>query len=135
MRRALSALALALVAAPVSAGEDLWFRSPSGNIHCVIAAGPRPVARCDLLDFTPSFRRRPPDCDLDWGHAFEVAGRGPAGLVCAGDTVAVQGAPVLDYGHSVTLGGITCRSERTGMTCTNRDGRGFSIARARQSLF
>jgi hypothetical protein len=42
---------------------------------------------------------------------------------------------VLEYGSYISLGGITCVSERTGMTCTNLDGHGFTLSRARQSLF
>jgi hypothetical protein len=49
--------------------------------------------------------------------------------------VITPGSPVLPYGASLTLGGITCTSERTGMTCVNRDGRGFAVARAAQRVF
>jgi hypothetical protein len=87
------------------------------------------------MEYTPSFPLRPADCELDWGGAFEVAIRGRAAPVCAGDTVAMPGAPILDYGRSVTAGGITCTSAQSGMTCVNLDGRGFKVARARQSLF
>lgn len=121
-------------ASPVAAQEEVYFRSPTGNISCGIWAGDWTTARCDLRQFTPSFAR-PADCDLDWGYAFEVAIRGPAMPICAGDTVAVPGAPVLDYGRSVTLGGISCTSQQSGMTCVNMDGHGFTVARARQSLF
>ena len=41
----------------------------------------------------------------------------------------------LGYGEAVTLGAFTCRSEKTGMTCTNGLGHGFSIAKAQQRLF
>jgi hypothetical protein len=64
-----------------------------------------------------------------------VPRRGQAVPVCAGDTVATPGAPILDYGRSYAAGGITCRSERSGMTCTNAQGSGFSLSRARQRLF
>ena len=43
--------------------------------------------------------------------------------------------PVLDYGQAVSLGGISCVSAKTGMTCTNAAGHGFSVAKARQKLF
>ncbi|MES2916214.1 MAG: DUF6636 domain-containing protein [Pseudomonadota bacterium] len=46
-----------------------------------------------------------------------------------------RGNPVLPYGEAVSLGGISCVSARTGMTCTNRDGHGFSVAKAIQKLF
>jgi hypothetical protein len=91
-------------------------------------------ARCDIAEFSPSFAR-PADCELDWGYAFEVAPEGPAAPLCAGDTVRDPRARVLEYGRYISLGGITCVSERTGMTCTNLDGHGFTLSRARQSLF
>jgi hypothetical protein len=92
-------------------------------------------ARCDIFELTMSFPVPPADCDLDWGHAFEVPAHGPAGPVCAGDTVADPGAFVLGYGKEVSLGGVTCSSASTGMTCVNTQGHGFSVARARQTVF
>jgi hypothetical protein len=128
------AAALLLQAAPAVAQEELYFRSPTGNIACAIFAGDWTAARCDLAEFNPSFPR-PADCEFDWGYAFEVGIRGRAEPLCAGDTVRVPGARVLAYGLSVTLGGITCTSAETGMTCVNRDGHGFTVARARQRVF
>ena len=39
------------------------------------------------------------------------------------------------YGEAVSLGGISCVSAKTGMTCTNAEGHGFSVAKAKQKLF
>jgi len=128
-------LAICLAGGPAAAQEFLAFKSPSGNIACMIfAGGGYSAARCDIAQATPSFRR-PADCDLDWGHAFEVGASGSGYPVCAGDTVFEPGAPVLGYGRYVTLGGFTCTSERTGMTCVNAMGHGFSVARAAQRVF
>jgi len=129
------ALAVLLMAAPpVLAQDTLFFRSPSGNIACMITNDGYIEARCDLREFTPSFRR-PSDCEQDWGHAFAVGPTGPGMPLCAGDTVAMPGAAVLNYGGSVSLGGLTCASEQSGMTCVNGQGHGFSVARARQRVF
>ncbi|QYK40072.1 MAG: hypothetical protein KF887_11465 [Paracoccaceae bacterium] len=136
MRRVLAGvLALAPVAA--AAQDAVQFQSPTGNIHCYMFAGDGDWwgARCDILEATRSFPQAPADCDLDWGHAFEVPSRGRAAPVCAGDTVAMPGSPVLGYGQSVSLGGVLCTSERSGMTCQNREGRGFTLSRARQAVF
>jgi hypothetical protein len=114
--------------------QEISFRSPTGNIHCMIFSGTYAGARCDLSKFTPSYHR-PVDCDLDWGFAFEVGVAGPGAPVCAGDTVRQQNAPVLDYGHSVTGSSVTCTSARTGMTCVNAEGHGFTVARSRQRAF
>ena len=61
------------------------------------------------------------------------ANRGEIG--CVGDTVANNANPVLGYGSTLEAYGITCTSEQSGMTCTNPFGHGFSIARAKQSVF
>ena len=135
MKILLAALALAC-ASPALADDQIWFRAPSGNIHCVIDTGWN-VARCDILQVTrQSFRTPPADCDLDWGHAFEITATGRKGTpACAGDTVASPDAMVLNYGQKVTLGGLTCRSARTGMTCLNPAGHGFTLAKAGQKVF
>src|SRR5690606_18190859 len=75
--------------------QEISFRSPTGNIHCMIFSGVHAGARCDLATFTPSYPR-PHDCDLDWGFGFEVGVTGPGTPICAGDTVRTQNAPVLD---------------------------------------
>lgn len=129
---------LAGLALPAAAQDMIRFRAPSGNIFCMIANQPGGWvgARCDIMDVTvQSFARRPADCPLDWGHAFEVGIAGAGAPVCAGDTVADPDAPVLAYGRSVRLGGLSCSSASTGMTCTNREGHGFTLARRAQQVF
>ena len=130
------AIALALLATPALADEFIYFHTPSDNIHCLLMSGEFEGVRCDMLELTQSFPRRPVDCDLEWGDAFEV---GPADrqghVVCHGDTVINPDSMELGYGASATLGDFTCLSEKTGMTCQNARGHGFSIAKARQKLF
>ena len=130
------ALALALLATPALADEFIYFHTPSDNIHCLLMSGEFEGVRCDMLELTQSFPRRPADCDLEWGDAFEV---GPADrqghVVCHGDTVINPDSMELGYGASATLGDFTCLSEKTGMTCQNARGHGFSISKARQKLF
>lgn len=135
MRKFVAGLACGYVMASGSAlAQDISFRSPTGNIHCMIFSGTYAGARCDLSKFTQSYPR-PDDCDLDWGFAFAVSVTGPGAPICAGDTVREQTAPVLDYGHSVVSSGITCTSAQTGMTCVNAEGHGFTVARSRQKAF
>jgi len=114
--------------------QDISFRSPTGNIHCMIFSGTDAAARCDLSEFTQSYPR-PADCDLDFGYAFEVRAEGQGEPICAGDTVIDENAPVLAYGRSVVGSGITCTSEKTGMTCVNDEGHGFTLARRSQEAF
>ncbi len=120
---------------PAQAQDFLFFQAPSGNISCMIATGEYAEARCDMRELTPSYTRRPADCDLDWGSSFSVGPNGRGILGCNGDTVATDDAIVLDYGKSVTLGGFTCTSEKTGVTCTNGLGHGFTLSRAKQRVF
>ena len=79
--------------------------------------------------------RRPADCELDYGGAFEMNAEGPAARICYGDTVMDKSLPVLAYGEVWQRGGFTCKSEQTGITCFNADRRGFSLARAKQEVF
>jgi hypothetical protein len=129
-------LCFLLAATPVVADDLLFFRSPTGNISCLIATGEYAAARCDMRSLTPSFITPPPDCDLDWGSSFEVSLSSRKGmLACVGDTVADPSAVELGYGQTLSLGGFDCTSERNGMTCTNPAGHGFTISKARQTLF
>ena len=117
--------------------ETVNFRSPSDNIHCAYDDyDGTPYIRCDIANFTPTIRGRPADCDLDWGDAFEITPRARRGaVVCHGDTVRSPDAETLPYGQSFARGGLTCLSERSGLTCRNRAGHGFSLSRARQKVF
>lgn len=121
---------------PISTDDLLFFRSPTGNINCLIATGDDAEARCDMQQLTPSFTRPPPGCDLEWGSSFAIGLSDRKGqLACVGDTVIDPNAVELGYGETLSLGGITCMSEKSGLTCTNPAGHGFTIAKATQTLF
>lgn len=113
------------------------FRSPSGNLHCVLVRDPDgSSARCDASGRTWQPPPRPADCDLDWGSGVSVGSTGEATVVCAGDTVVDPGAAVLPYGGSQGLGDITCLSLETGVRCTSAtSGRGFELSRGAYRLF
>ena len=131
-----AALLLTLLATPAAADDLLFFHSPSRNIHCLIANGEYAEARCDMRALTPSHTTAPPDCELDWGASFAVAPESRKGyLACVGDTVEVPESVELGYGQSLSLGGLTCTSEKTGVSCTNPAGHGFALAKAKQKLF
>ena len=130
-------LILLLTATPSIAADMLLFQSPSGNIHCAIMTGEDyNAARCDLMEFTQlNYPDAPADCDLDWGHAYEVGSTGEGTPICAGDTVASPDSSVLPYGQSLFKGEFKCSSEDTGITCTNPEGHGFTVARRSQHMF
>ncbi len=133
---------LLVFAGPVAAQDQyISFQSPTGNIHCAIYSwdydddGPNVEARCDLLELTPSYRKRPASCEFDWGSAFAVSARGKGQVACVSDTVVDRRNSVLPYGDAVSLDGISCVSAKTGMTCTNAAGHGFSVSKAKQRIY
>jgi len=134
--KAIACALLVLSAVPAAADDFVAFQSPTGNIHCFIDQwGGGAMVRCDLIDLVQTYRTAPPDCEFDWGFAFGLDSRGKGYLACVGDTVVNRRNPVLGYGQAVSLGGISCVSAQTGMTCTNAQGHGFSVARAKQKLY
>ena len=76
------------------------------------------------------------DCPdvTDFGQGLTVAPTGNATFVCAGDTTLGSG-PVLPYGEYRAAGGVSCRSEQSGMRCSNSDGHGFTLSRETYTLF
>ena len=111
------------------------FQSPSKNIACqYFDYDKQNTLRCDIMEATVT-ARRPADCDLEWGKAFEMRSRGSGGRLCYGDTVMDPGLPQLAYGEVWQRGGFTCKSEQSGVTCFNADRHGFSLSRAKQELF
>ncbi|MBB4258373.1 MULTISPECIES: DUF6636 domain-containing protein [unclassified Bradyrhizobium] len=135
--RALILISILLPMAGVAYAQDrpIGFLTPSKNIACqFFTDNGQGVLRCDLMNIE-SRPHRPADCELDYGHAFEMSAKGAAGRICAGDTVMDASLPVLAYGEVWQREGFTCRSEQTGLTCFNEMQRGFSLARAEQRLF
>jgi hypothetical protein len=110
------------------------FRSPSGNIGCVLFEG---GARCDIRERDWSPPARPASCpeQVDYGQGLTVAHTGKAELVCAGDTTLDPSAAALPYGEVSELGGTQCFSRRGGMTCANHSGDGFFISVQSYRLF
>ncbi len=143
MDRLLLALAAALLFTIDAARADelTFFRTPSGNIHCLAyddeAGGGQSGVACEIHQITKRTLnvKRPPDCDLDWGDRVEVGQRGRAGMSCYGDTIADPNSRVLAYGRSIDFGAITCKSSQAGLECSNGSGHGFFLSKSRQRLF
>jgi hypothetical protein len=120
----------ALAAGP--AGAATFFKTPSGNIGCVISTS---LARCDIR--VKAWKPPPPpaSCPVDWGNGLEVDRRGTGRFTCAGDTV-LGGKRVLGYRKSIRRGRFRCTSRRNGVTCLNvRNEHGFMLARRKARWF
>jgi hypothetical protein len=120
--------------------EMLGFRTPSNNIHCQFSASTADrgasVIRCDLRETSNRPPPKPRDCDLEWGQAFELAADARVGeRLCYGDTVMDPKLAPLAYGQSWERGGLRCKSEPSGVTCTNPQGHGFELSRSAQRVF
>lgn len=110
------------------------FRSPTGNIGCVMFEG---GARCDIRKRDWSPPSRPASCpeQVDFGQGLMVDHTGEASVVCAGDTALDPRATELAYGEASELGGTQCISSSTGVTCANHSGHGFFISTQSYKLF
>ena len=118
------------------------FKTPSGNIVC--GWGVAPLGRASIECGIKSGLKpapKPIHCDagdptdkrvslLETGRATPVR--------CAGDPgpfVSEAGAKVLRYGTTWSVGGLSCASQVTGLTCRNRAGHGFFLSRDRWRSF
>ncbi|MFL5919982.1 MAG: DUF6636 domain-containing protein [Gaiellaceae bacterium] len=133
--RAALVVALALALATPAEAIVTQFRTPSSNIGCVFSSDPRlggTYLRCDIRSGLKPKPKRP--CQLDL-TGFQMAPRGRATVVCAGDTAVDPRARALSYGSKWARGGYTCTSRHTGLRCKNRSGHGFFLSRARSYRF
>jgi hypothetical protein len=110
------------------------FRSPSGNIGCVMFEG---GARCDIRKREWSPPARPASCpeQVDFGQGLSVDHTGEASFVCAGDTALDPSGTPLDYGEASEVGGTQCISRSEGITCANHSGHGFFISIQSYKIF
>jgi hypothetical protein len=123
MRRLITlaaAAALLLIAVPAMA-KDTVFVTPSKKIACrIYDEGQGLVIRCDLYFLND--------------RAVRMTRRGRAHLIHVTDAIGDPKASVLAYGKTKRVGPFTCTSRRTGLSCHNRNGHGFTVSRERQSV-
>jgi hypothetical protein len=118
----------------IKAGNFFAFKAPSGQVGCAYTKNPTTL-RCDTR-FATRFTHRPPRCEGDYGHSFEVSPSGHSSAICAGDTVlSATGTRTIPYGHSWTIGPYSCTNQTASLTCTNNQGHGFRLSRTQQLLF
>jgi hypothetical protein len=139
VKRAVAGVALVFAVGAGNASADGFFQTPSRNIGCVyvapFAVKDRPYLRCDIGGGLHPLPPRPRGCDLDWGYGYSMSDTGRARPFCAGDTAKDPRAPVLGYGRTWRRGPFACVSQRSGLRCTNRSGRGFFLSRERSYTF
>lgn len=128
------------------AGDDAGglpgFRTPSNNVHCMyddasLSDGQyKPYIRCDIQTIEGAKPKPPSDCDGEYGRAFNISKDADTGeLICVGDAVFDTSYPVLAYGQTFQMGGFTCLSEESGVSCFNAKRHGFTLSRAARKLF
>lgn len=101
------------------------FRSPSGNITCVItvSAGNGRFAQCELNS-------------MPYGGGFHIDQWSTVSRYDVGYDDIADRRFTLAYGHSIRRGPFTCTSETVGMTCRSvSSGHGFFLSRERQRTF
>ena len=113
------------------------FQTPTKNINCTIYTDLSPrTLECMVSTYTGKVPTRPNDCELDWTPQADLGTTGRASLfACRGDTSWWVDAPVLAYGKTFRNGAFTCKSEKTGVTCTNNSKRGFKVSRGSITAF
>lgn len=123
MRRLSFAVVLAalLTLAVPALAKDTIFPTPSKKIACrVYDEGTGLVIRCDLYFLND--------------RAVRMTRTGKARLIHVTDAIGDPKAQVLGYGTTKHVGPFTCTSRRTGLSCHNRSGHGFTVSRERQSV-
>ena len=127
---------LVAVVGNIAVASEISFQSPSGNIRCDMSREAPLAVRCDLGVDRQIYIDRPASCDGDWGTSFGLGQTGSGFLICVSDGgLGSDDRAVLPYGRRAILDGITCRSEPTGVTCTNIEGGCFEVRRAEQRVF
>lgn len=114
-------------------GDVGAFASPSGNILCVMS---QTAASCWISDknWTIDQPDAPECAESDWGNAIDVAADGVT-WPCYTDFIYDPDAAALAYGDAMVVGEFRCDSDRTGVTCRNASGQGFTLARAAAQIF
>ncbi|HOB04226.1 MAG TPA: hypothetical protein PKM36_03010 [Propionibacteriaceae bacterium] len=135
----------------ITVTQSAAFVTPSGGIVCAVDPS---SATCEVKQPTYTPPAKPASCQLEWAGRIAVTST-ERGFVCVGDSMfdlpttgsapwttwfdpafgitvplpsGGQGA-VLGYGSTITSGSYTCQVETTGVTCTDKAGRGFVVTK------
>lgn len=135
MRLLIVSIVAVCCAAPVLA-DGFGFRTPSGNIYCNGEALD-PYLGCTIVNreagSAPSGLG---SCPAGRELNVEINETGSVRVECgrAAGRLSTY-TDIANYGVSANFGRITCRSERTGFSCRNADGHGFTLSRRAQQVF
>jgi hypothetical protein len=104
------------------------FQSPSGNISCSLLTN---TVQCDIGERDWSL----PGCAPDRAVSLMLGVNAPTVKCHTVGSLLAPGIPNLDYGQMRVAGAISCRSEPSGMRCTNTNtGRYFNVSVAAYQL-
>ncbi|MFV8316123.1 DUF6636 domain-containing protein [Mycobacterium sp. 23] len=119
--------------APATAHADGFdfFQTPSGNIDCAMGLLEGSVlAMCEIADHTYAVPARPTPCMGAFGDRISMRQGSAAKMTCHSDSVRGAGYAVLEYGQSRSLNSVTCESQESGITCTDKaSGHYFQLSR------
>ncbi len=133
MAAATTAAAIAVSATALADNHPIQFASPSGNIRCT-GSNVGIYVVCEIRDYTYVVPHAEitgcQDARFPRGNVLQLAADSGADWTCPGPEFDSGPWPTLDYGQKLSLGGITCGSEPSGVTCTaSRTGFFFSLSR------
>jgi hypothetical protein len=129
-------IGILILAAPAVQADGYGFRTPSANIYCNGSLDGGEISCTIVARSSTPASPRPASCNGNWGHTFNLGRSGPATMVCNNYTLRPSTySDVAAYGSGGSFAEITCRSETTGLTCTNPQGRGFFLSRRQQRMF
>ncbi|WP_103224632.1 DUF6636 domain-containing protein [Roseibium marinum] len=118
---------------------DIWtFETPSQNIQCSVGEDFNVLSDiiCTIINRSdPPALPKPNWCNSDWGHTFSMKERGTVEVHCGETDRSKGGFDRAEYGVTGEFGGFVCHSSKKGLRCSNRDGHGFFLSRARQDVF
>ena len=121
---------------------EINFKTPSGNIVCGGDIGnslpdikPWNGVSCLVGINNKPIRKKPKNCEFDWGGMFTLSQKGEAVMECYSDFPFDPSSRVLNYGETIEGSGWKCLSKKNGLLCVNKEGRGFELNRNQQKLF
>jgi hypothetical protein len=103
------------------------FSTPSKNIFCGMQER---ELRCDMVNTKDSPTQK---CDSGTARSFGMMASGKSARYCASDFVG--DSSILEYGKTWDYQGFHCKSESSGLTCTNKSRHGWMLKWNEQRLF